>query len=168
MKNLFDNNQGAEFSECGKYRYKLWRIWDKSKPLAMCIGLNPSTANGTKNDTTISYLIKMLTALGYGGFYMTNLFAYISSKPDALLDSRIDPVKDNDVHLAEVNLLCKDVVVCWGNFRQATQRIKEVLPRYPDALCFGHNANGTPFHPLAMMPRNGRDPNKPVLIRYNP
>jgi hypothetical protein len=25
--NLFDNNTGAEFSPCGKYRYKLWRIW---------------------------------------------------------------------------------------------------------------------------------------------
>jgi hypothetical protein len=26
---------GADFSECGKYRYKLWRIWDENKPLAM-------------------------------------------------------------------------------------------------------------------------------------
>jgi hypothetical protein len=22
-------NQGAHFSECGNYRYKLWRIWDE-------------------------------------------------------------------------------------------------------------------------------------------
>ncbi len=26
------NNNGAEFSECRKYRYALWRIWDNSKP----------------------------------------------------------------------------------------------------------------------------------------
>ena len=71
--NLFDNNSGAEFSKCGKYRYKLWRIWNTELKLAMCIGLNPSTANANKNDQTISYLIKMLSILGYGGFYMMNL-----------------------------------------------------------------------------------------------
>ena len=157
----------AEFSECGKYRYKLWRIWDESKPKAMCIGLNPSTANATKNDTTISYLIKMLSILGYGGFYMTNLFAIISSKPSVLLTCE-NPLGENDSKLNEVAVLCKDVIVCWGMFKEATERIKNVLPRFPNALCFGLNANGTPFHPLAMMPRNGRDPNNPSLIKYQP
>lgn len=165
QQKIFGLNSGAEFSECGKYRYKLWRIWDEEKPLAMCIGLNPSTANANKNDTTIQYLIKMLTILGYGGFYMTNLFAIISSKPEVLLTCH-DPLGENDVKLWEARLLCDDVIVCWGNFKQAQERIKTVLPRYPDALCFGINANGTPFHPLAMMPRNGRDPNNPILQKY--
>lgn len=47
---LWENN-GAEFSECGKYRYKLWRIWDDKLPLAMCIGLNllpPTKAKTTR------------------------------------------------------------------------------------------------------------------------
>jgi hypothetical protein len=163
--NLFDNNSGAEFSKCGNYRYKLWRIWDGSKPLAMCIGLNPSTANANKNDQTISYLIKMLTILGYGGFYMMNLFAIISSKPDVLL-THPDPIGDNDEHLDEVREICEDVIFCWGNFKQAEGRIKVVAPRFPNALCFGTTANGKPFHPLAMMPRNGRDPNNPKLSPY--
>lgn len=166
MGNLFDNNSGAEFSKCGKYRYKLWRIWDESKPLAMCIGLNPSTANANKNDQTISYLIKMLTKLGYGGFYMTNLFAWISSKPDDLLTCE-DALGENDNKMKEVEALCQDVIACWGNFKQAEQRIKEVLPNYPNAKCFGATASGRPFHPLAMMPRNGRDPNNPELFLYS-
>jgi hypothetical protein len=44
MKNLFEDN-GAEFSTDRKYRYALWRKWDAINPLAMFIGLNPSTAN---------------------------------------------------------------------------------------------------------------------------
>lgn len=140
---------GAEFSECGKYRYKLWRIWDASLPLAMCIGLNPSTANANKNDNTISILINVLGQLGYGGFYMMNLFAFISSKPEDLLTCD-DPLGDNENKLAEVESICKDVIACWGNFTQAQDRIKQVLPRYPNALCFGFNKNGTPFHPRAL------------------
>ena len=164
--NLFGRDlSGAEFSSCGKYRYKLLRIWDESKPLAMCIGLNPSTANSEKNDTTIRYLIQMLGILGYGGFYMMNLFAIISSKPDVLLTCD-DPLGENDSKLNEVAQLCDDIIFCWGNFKQARDRIKEVAPRFPGAKCFGVNANGTPFHPLAMMPRNGRDPNSPKLFYF--
>jgi|SRR6185503_20173919 len=162
--NLFDNNYGAEFSKCGKYRYKLWRIWNDELPKAMCIGLNPSNANATKNDPTINYLIKMLSILGYGGFYMMNLFAWISSKPEQLLMCD-DPLGDNNKKLDEVELLCDDVIVCWGNFKQAQQRIKEVLPNYPFAKCFGINSNGTPYHPLALM-YNGTSKN-PKLIQYN-
>ena len=163
---LFGNNDtGADFSPCGKYRYKLWRIWDPDKPRAMCIGLNPSTANHEKNDATIRYLIQMLTVLGYGGFYMTNLFAIISSKPEVLLTCA-DPLGDNDLKLDEVAAICDDVIFCWGNFRQAKDRIEAVKPKFKRAKCFGFNANGTPFHPLAMMPRNGRDPNSPVLLPW--
>ena len=148
MSGLY-NDKGAEFSADGKYRYKLWRIWDDSLPKAMCIGLNPSKANSDKNDNTINILIKVLKQLGYGGFYMMNLFAIISSKPEILLTCD-DPLGENENKLEEVAVLCNDVVVCWGNFKEASKRIAEVLPRYPNAKCFGKNKNGTPFHPRAM------------------
>lgn len=145
-----DNTKGAEFSEDRKYRYKLWRIWDETKPKAMCIGLNPSTANEGKNDATINNLVSILTILGYGGFYMMNLFAIISSKPEILLTCD-DPLGDNENKLAEVAAICDDIIVCWGNFKQAGERIKQVLPNYPNAKCFGFNKNGTPFHPRALV-----------------
>jgi hypothetical protein len=44
----------AKFSACRKYRYALWRTWDESKPSAMIIGLNPSTADENENDPTIT------------------------------------------------------------------------------------------------------------------
>ncbi len=151
MSDLFnDNVKGAVFSRDKKYRYKLWRIWDDSLPKAMCIGLNPSTANADKDDQTIGNLRRILASLGFGGFYMTNLFAWISSKPADLLTCD-DPVGMNDHVLKEVESICDVVIVCWGNFNQAKNRITEVLPKYPKAKCFGINKNGTPCHPLALM-----------------
>jgi hypothetical protein len=149
-KAKFTTVAGATFSECGRYRYRLWRIWNIERPVAMCIGLNPSTAKANKNDPTISNLIRILSRLGYGGFYMMNLFAWISSKPAELLTCA-DPLGDNESHLAEVHSMCDGVIVCWGNFKQSEERIRQVLPKYPDAKCFGINKNGTPSHPLALM-----------------
>ncbi len=154
---------GAEFSPDRKYRYKLWRIWDDKKPFAMCIGLNPSTANAIKPDPTITNLTKMLKILGYGGFYMMNLFAWISGNPDDLLTCP-DALGKNESKLKEVEAMCKDVIVCWGNFKQAEERIKQVLPSYPHAKCFGVTKSGRPFHPLAMMYAGLTD--KPELFLY--
>ncbi len=69
----------AKFSDCGQYRYWLLRAWDESKPEAMCIGLNPSTANSEKDDATIRILCDAMGQLGFGGFYMCNLYALIQS-----------------------------------------------------------------------------------------
>lgn len=76
-------DKDAKFSECGKYRYYLMRKWSDA-PMAMVIGLNPSKADAEEDDATISALRRLLEPLHYGGVYMTNLFAYISTNPDDL------------------------------------------------------------------------------------
>lgn len=160
---LLVSGKGAEFSECGKYRYKLWRIWDETKPKAMCIGLNPSTANAEKNDNTINILIRVLRKLGYGGFYMMNLFAIISSKPEVILTCD-DPFKNNGYHLHNVAALCETVIFCWGGFKEAELTAKEVEKTFAEAKCFGKNANGTPWHPRALSYKGLLD--KPELIKF--
>jgi hypothetical protein len=139
--------KGAEFSPCRNYRYQLYRIWDEDKPKAMCIGLNPSTANAESNDPTIESLIRILTHNGYGGLYMVNLFALISPYPEDLRKCP-DPVKDNDRWLRKTRELCSDVIYCWGNFKQVQYRVKHVTPWFTSAKCFGKNKNGSPKHPL--------------------
>lgn len=140
--------KGADFSECGQFRYSLRRIWDENLPKVMVIGLNPSTANGTDDDRTIGNLTKMLQASGYGGLYMVNLFAFITSKPQKLREVP-DPVKDNDNHLEAISKKCDDVIFAWGSFKQAEYRAKKIIPQFPDALCFGKTPKGHPIHPLA-------------------
>lgn len=72
----------AKLSDCRTYRYELWRTWDESKPYAMFIGLNPSTADETEDDPTIRRCINFAKTWGYGGLCMTNLFAYRATQPE--------------------------------------------------------------------------------------
>ena len=145
---LFDDSQsGAEFSEDRRYRYALWRIWDENKPLVMFIGLNPSTANETEPDPTITRVTNFAYDWGYGGFYMMNLFGIVSSKPEVLV-SDPDPIGENDIWLEMISAKCKDVVFCWGVFKQARERAQEIKRRYPGAYCLKLTKEGHPWHPL--------------------
>ena len=72
---------GADFSECGRYRYKLWRTWDDIRPVVMFIMLNPSTADATADDPTIRRCIGFARAWGYGGVRVGNLFAWRTPYP---------------------------------------------------------------------------------------
>lgn len=149
------NDKGALFSECGQYRYRLWRIWDTSKPLVMCIGLNPSTANKDQNDNTITRLESLIKANGYGGFYMMNLFGYITPHPKELKKCS-DPVGENHKHLLEVSALCRQTIFCWGHFSilslydQFAKRVVLMESIFPSALCFGFCSGGEPRHPLML------------------
>jgi hypothetical protein len=139
--------KGAHFSTCHKYRYFLMRQWSDA-PMVMVIGLNPSTADSDDDDPTISNLKKLLEPLGYGGVYMTNLFAIISTDPE-YLRSYPDPVGDNDDWLGIIRVRCQHVVFAWGSFKQAEYRAKKVISRFHDAYVFGLTKKGKPLHPLA-------------------
>ena len=153
----------AEFSPCGKYRYHLSRHWDNTGREALCIGLNPSTADSDRDDPTIIHLTAMLKKLGYGGFYMMNLFALISPNPMALIEHP-DPVGFNDKWLDLMADECDDVIFCWGAFKQSNLRSPALIKSFPKAHCFGFNKDGSPMHPLAMM-YQGKTKN-PQLIPY--
>lgn len=140
----------AEFSECGKYRYQLTRIWDESLPVTMCIGLNPSKADSEKDDPTIRILIRMLQALGYGGFKMMNLYGLITPHPNDLRNSP-DPVGINDQWLASTAYHVQDIIYFWGTFKHIEHRVKKVREILPEGKCFGKTQNGYPWHPMALM-----------------
>lgn len=145
-------NKGAEFSDCRNYRYALWRIWNASKPLLMFIGLNPSTANEDENDPTIRSVERISKTNGYGGFYMMNCWAYVSTDPERLRQHRWNELvcKWNDNMLIVTKAKCKDVVFAWGSFMivRETGRDKELLKMFPNAKALFINKNGSPKHPL--------------------
>lgn len=112
----------------------------------MFIGLNPSKANETDSDNTVTRVRNFSIRWGYGGFYMMNLFAYVSTDPDKLIVCKDNTL--NDSWLSQVRKLCKDVVFAWGNFKIAESRAKEVIAMFPDAKALFLNKNGSPRHPL--------------------
>ncbi|MBP2623208.1 DUF1643 domain-containing protein [Streptococcus oricebi] len=140
--------KGAILSEDRKYRYVLWREWDASLPKLMFVGLNPSTADENEDDPTIKKCIAFAEKWGYGGFYMTNLFAYRSTDP-AQLRSVENPVGDeNDDYIKKYADLSDKVVACWGNDGTYLGRSEQVKNSLKTLFCLKVNQSGQPCHPL--------------------
>lgn len=139
----------AKFSEDKKYRYVLARLWDETKPNVICIGLNPSTANEETDDPTIGRLTNVLMNLNFGGFYMMNLYALITPKPELLFNVS-DAIGENDKWLINKLEVVDKVIFCWGGFKgieHRVKKVKEIIPKNIPVQCFGKNKDGSPWHP---------------------
>lgn len=142
---------GAAFSDDRKYRYALWRIWDKDAPKVMFIGLNPSTANETGNDATIKRVIALTKAWGYGGVYMLNCFPYVSTDPKKLLPNMTEEQdKLNSFWMEKCAGWSEKIVFAWGAFKvvRLFGKMDEIIKKFPGAYCLKINNDGSPQHPL--------------------
>ncbi len=141
----------ALLSKDKKYRYSLKRIWDNDKPKVLFIMLNPSLADNYQDDPTIRRLIKFAKLYGYGGFYVGNLFSYITPYPSELLDKDLMFSKKNIHEIKKMTGLIKDVVYGWGNSFEEPEWLKQIIS---NPKCFGKNKNKTPKHPLYLSYNN--------------
>lgn len=150
-----NGGRGALLSECGKYRYRLWRLWDDLRPVMVWVMLNPSTADADVDDTTIRKCMGFARAHHFGGIIVVNLFAWRATNPR---DLRLvaDPVgPDNDEHIlwACTAPLMLAVVAGWGSDRFARERARHVKVLIQggarrDIKCFRRTDAGHPWHPL--------------------
>lgn len=153
---------GAIFSDCKKYRYLLWRMWDFSGSHIAFIGFNPSTADATADDPTIRKCRGFAERWGYGGFEMLNLFAFRSTDPLALWVSGAEPVGSyNDAAVDHAMSRVRVAVAAWGAIA-APNRGRRVLrtriettfrlamERKRELKCLGTSKDGHPRHPLYM------------------
>lgn len=147
-------NSGANFSECRRYRYVLWRHWS-AEPSLVVIGLNPSTADEHTNDPTIERCQRRAKQMGMGGLVMLNLFAWRSTDPSLLPKDRSaiqEPgTNRNDEALLEHTRT--GVVLCgWGNDGELQSRgwnVRTFLRREGRELhALKITKRGHPQHPL--------------------
>lgn len=77
--------------------------------------MNPSIANETIDDPTITRCINYAKVWGYGTLLMANLFAFRSTYPrDIYLVD--DPIgNENDNYILECVAQSDLVIACWGN-----------------------------------------------------
>jgi len=144
---LFESRR-ADFSPCRLFRYTLWRTWDKQKPYVMFIGLNPSTADESKDDPTIRRCMGFAKAWGFGGLCMTNLFAYRATDPNKM-KAWPDPIGlHNDAWLIRVATDAGLVVAAWGNHGNHLSRAADVRRLIDGMCCLGTTKQGEPKHPL--------------------
>lgn len=142
----------ALLSPDGLYRYTLHRRWDEAKPTVNFIMLNPSTADAAKLDPTLRRCLGFADSWGYGGFVITNLFAYRATNR-LVLRTVEDPIgPDNDAHLLE-QAQQSDIVVCgWGTDGRLRNRDASVLLMLLKNKIAVHylrlTVEGRPGHPL--------------------
>lgn len=148
-----DERAGAVFSDCERYRYRLWRVWDESKPKLCFVMLNPSTATHEALDPTVSRCKKRADSLGYGGLEVVNIFALRSTDPKALYEVT-DPVgPENFRAIADTVNQCAIAICAWGGhgrFLNIGPMIRERINQYypGKAHYLKLNSDGSPAHPL--------------------
>ena len=106
----------ATISTCDQYRYDLIRKWNPNgKNLVSLIGLNPSTADASKDDPTLVRCMNFSKSLGFDGLILVNLFAYRSTSPKAMKEF-IDPIGgENDTYIIDAIARTNKTILCWGN-----------------------------------------------------
>lgn len=141
---------------CRTYRYALTRIWEPTRPSAVFIMLNPSTADAFQLDPTVRRCVGYAKSWGCGGLAVLNAFAYRSTDPKALRDHP-DPVgRDNDLVIAKVMAAARTepVIVAWGSDEtlHRTGRGDAVVDLLRTAgvepKCLHITSKGHPGHPL--------------------
>lgn len=153
MQDLLGHSSGAKFSACGRYRYRLWRKWDASRSTLAFLMLNPSVAGETKDDPTVKRCIARAAKGGYGALELVNLFALVSTDPQALYAPEIDPIgPENDQAITEVARSCGTLVCAWSTHARHLGREAHVLDLLDQIGVVPHvlviNKDGTPRHPL--------------------
>lgn len=146
----------ATFSPCRRYRYDLIRIWDGSLPLMNSICLNPSTADEVKNDATVTRQIERARRMGFGGFVMTNAYAWRSTDPKGLVQARnegIDPIgPENDKYVLKWASTAHLVICGWGAHAWLLLQGEVLERKLRRAGIKLHvlklSKNGVPWHPL--------------------
>lgn len=151
----------AEISECGLYRYGLWRKWSDG-PQVLFVMLNPSTADANQDDPTIRRCISFAKSWEFGSLAVGNLFAYRSTDP-GFLKTVADPVGPmNDYWLLRIRSESSLCVAAWGNHGNIGNRsrfARDLLTRNGQIHALRMTRQGEPEHPL-YIPRNLR----PVLL----
>ena len=143
----------AIFSPDRKYRYKLRRPTMFGEGQCLFIMLNPSTADETTNDNTVTRCIYSSKEWGFQELIVANLFAYRATyRKD--MKKQIDPVgPDNDEWIHALAQQADRIVLAWGEDGGHQGRSDYVVNELLDVanqpiFHFGLTKSGEPRHPL--------------------
>ena len=115
----------AIISNCGSYRYRLERRIGAGSRTCLFVMLNPSKADATIDDPTITRCITYARAWGYDKLVVGNLFAFRTKYPTELKVAA-DPVgPENTKHLSKMFREADIVIAAWGNHGDHRGRAQE-------------------------------------------
>lgn len=160
----------AVFSACGRYRHRLDRDVQLFGIVALLVGINPSTADGSHNDQTIAKDIGFAKVHGWRRIIKANVFDWIATDVGELARVPRPASLANREFLAAAAAEAELLVPCWGDRAKVPRglhpQLEETLMilrgRGKPVVCFGLTAGGDPRHPLmlpydtALVPFDGR------------
>lgn len=126
----------------------------------LAIALNPSTANEEKLDPTSRNVKTIANNNGCDGWYMVNLYAGRTSKPEYLpIEPEKQLLQENESFIEEMfkssDYNISKVLLCWGNeveshvyLKESAQRILRIL-KTTGVKCYYMKMTGrkNPYHP---------------------
>jgi hypothetical protein len=138
----------AEFSEDGRCRWNLRRLWEPSRGLVLFSGLNPSRAGVKVDDMTVTKGIGFAMLWGFGGTMHGNAYPFITAYPKDLARCTREEIEKNDAEFLKMAHEAALVVLAWGSFPRFKERFREVArmlaPFKP--VCLGRTKDGYPKH----------------------
>ena len=142
----------AQFSDCGLYRYQLTRHWAGTKDTVNFIMLNPSRADEFRNDPTVERCERRARAMGFGGFSVTNIFAWRDTDPHAMRRAAEPVGPRNDEIITAAAQQASLVIAAWGSHASHRARGADVARLLSNAGVTLHHLgltkHGHPRHPL--------------------
>ena len=162
VEDLAGGYASAVFDTAGAYRYLLTRIWDRSRPVACWVMLNPSTADHAKTDNTLTRVVDFSGRFGCGGLAIANLFAVRSRHPEVLTRHASPVGEHNDVLIRRTIRSTRGgpVIAAWGTWghkkalRSRTAHVTALLAEAGIPVrCLGVSSESSghqPLHPLML------------------
>ena len=141
----------AIYSNCERYRYALTRVWQDG-PTVSFVMLNPSTATEIQNDPTVERCERRARTLGFGGFRVTNIFAWRDTDPQKMRAAANPIGPHNDAAIINAANWCDTLICGWGThgaFLARGRAVETLLSATDKPLHhLGLSKAGHPKHPL--------------------
>jgi hypothetical protein len=118
------------------------------KSYLMVVGLNPSTADETRDDPTIRKCVGFAKRWGFGALCMTNLFAFRATNPRVMKGSPQPIGEENDRWISACAKEAGRIIAAWGVHGGFMARDEEVLELIDGVECLQRTKHGFPAHPL--------------------
>ncbi len=146
------------FNDDRTHRFLWKRVWDKEKPIACVIMLNPCIADNIINDLTTNLVVNNIARLEkYGGVIIVNLFSMLTSKLNFRWNSDQDlNLPENDEYIKKSAHESDVIILAWGKSADSNQRIAAraehvvaMLAEHRDKMMIITDGDKKLVHPLS-------------------
>jgi len=147
----------AIFNEDRTHRYLWKRVWNKDKPVAAVVMLNPCIADNIITDTTTALVVNNIARLEeYGGVEIVNLYSKLTTKLRFSDDDNTElNEEENDTYIVKSIEESSITILAWGKASGSNTRIEErvievlnMIKPYQDKLYMISDGERIGLHPL--------------------